>query len=157
MRLTHFTDLSLRLLMYLAIKPDGFATIQEIAERYGVSRNHLMKVAQQLVRQGFVASARGNRGGLKLQRPPQEIGVGEVVRATEDDFRMVECFETGRSSCTLLPACRLKGVLGEALSAYLRVLDQHTLHDLTVPTHPMRLALGLPETVERSHRDVTRP
>ena len=145
MRLTHYTDLSLRLLMYLAVKPDGLATIQEVAERYGVSRNHLMKVAQGLVRQGFVASTRGNKGGLRLQRPATEIRVGEVIRTTEDDFRMVECFEAGRSSCTLLPACRLKGVLGEALAAYLSVLDRYTLDDLTVPTHPMRLALGLPD------------
>ena len=145
MRLTHFTDLSLRLLMYLAVKPDGLATIQEVAQRYGVSRNHLMKVAQQLVKQGFVDSVRGHGGGLRLQRPPAEIGVGEVVRVTEDDFRMVECFEAGRSSCTLLPACRLKGVLGEALAAYLAVLDRYTLADLTLPNHPMRRALGLPD------------
>ncbi|MBN9310300.1 MAG: Rrf2 family transcriptional regulator [Devosia sp.] len=145
MRLTHFTDLSLRLLMYLAVKADGLATIQEVAERYGVSRNHLMKVTQGLVKHGFVASARGNGGGLRLQRPATEIRVGEVIRVTEDDFRLVECFEAGRSSCTLLPACRLKGVLGEALGAYLAVLDKYTLDDLTVPTHPMRRALGLPD------------
>jgi Rrf2 family nitric oxide-sensitive transcriptional repressor len=145
MRLTHFTDLSLRLLMYLAIKSDGLATIQEVAERYGVSRNHLMKVTQGLVKYGFVASTRGNKGGLRLQRPSAEILVGDVVRATEDDFRLVECFEAGRSSCTLLPACRLKGVLGEALAAYLAVLDRYTLEDLTVPNHPMRRVLGLSE------------
>lgn len=145
MRLTHFTDLSLRLLMYLAVKPDGLATIQEVAGRYGVSRNHLMKVAQQLVKEGFVESVRGHGGGLRLKRPATEIRVGEVVRATEDDFRLVECFEAGRSSCTLLPACRLKGVLGEALGAYLAVLDRYTLADLTLPTHPMRRALGLPD------------
>ena len=145
MRLTHFTDLSLRLLMYLAVKPDGLATIQEVAGRYGVSRNHLMKVAQQLVKTGFVDSVRGHGGGLRLQRAPTQIRVGEVVRVTEDDFRMVECFEAGRSSCTLLPACRLKGVLGEALAAYLAVLDKYTLADLTLPGHPMRLALCLPD------------
>ncbi len=145
MRLTHFTDLSLRLLMYLAVKPDGLATIQEVAGRYGVSRNHLMKVAQQLVKTGFVDSVRGHGGGLRLQRAPTQIRVGEVVRVTEDDFRMVECFEAGRSSCTLLPACRLKGVLGEALAAYLAVLDKYTLADLTLPGHPMRRALGLPD------------
>ena len=145
MRLSHFTDLSLRLLMYLAVKPDGLATIQEVAGRYGVSRNHLMKVAQQLVKTGFVDSVRGHGGGLRLQRAPTQIRVGEVVRVTEDDFRMVECFEAGRSSCTLLPACRLKGVLGEALAAYLAVLDKYTLADLTLPGHPMRRALGLPD------------
>jgi Rrf2 family nitric oxide-sensitive transcriptional repressor len=145
MRLTHFTDLSLRLLMFLAVKPNGLATIQEVAGRYGISRNHLMKVAQQLVKEGFVESVRGRGGGLRLKRLPNEIRVGDVVRATEDDFRMVECFEAGKTSCTLLPACRLKGVLGEALAAYLAVLDQHTLADLTTPSHPMRRVLGLPD------------
>ena len=145
MRLTHFTDLSLRLLMFLAVKPNGLATIQEVAGRYGISRNHLMKVAQQLVKEGFVESVRGRGGGLRLKRLPSEIRVGDVVRATEDDFRMVECFEAGKTSCTLLPACRLRGVLGEALAAYLAVLDQHTLADLTTPSHPMRRVLGLPD------------
>jgi len=145
MRLTHFTDLSLRLLMFLAVKPNGLATIQEVAGRYGISRNHLMKVAQQLVKEGFVESVRGRGGGLRLKRLPSEIRVGDVVRATEDDFRMVECFEAGKTSCTLLPACRLKGVLGEALAAYLAVLDEHTLADLTTPSHPMRRVLGLPD------------
>lgn len=145
MRLTHFTDLSLRLLMFLAVKPNGLATIQEVAGRYGISRNHLMKVAQQLVKEGFVESVRGRGGGLRLKRLPSEIRVGDVVRATEDDFRMVECFEAGKTSCTLLPACRLKGVLGDALAAYLAVLDQHTLADLTTPSHPMRRVLGLPD------------
>ena len=145
MRLTHFTDLSLRLLMFLAVKPNGLATIQEVAGRYGISRNHLMKVAQQLVKEGFVESFRGRGGGLRLKHLPSEIRVGDVVRATEDDFRMVECFEAGKTSCTLLPACRLRGVLGEALAAYLAVLDHHTLAELTTPSHPMRHALGLPD------------
>lgn len=145
MRLTHFTDLSLRLLMYLAVTPTGLATIQEVAGRYGISRNHLMKVAQQLVKVGFVESVRGRGGGLRLKPASSAIRVGDVVRATEDDFRMVECFEAGKTSCTLLPACRLKGVLGKALAAYLEVLDGFTLADLTTPTHPVRRALGLPD------------
>jgi Rrf2 family nitric oxide-sensitive transcriptional repressor len=145
MRLTHFTDLSLRLLMFLAVKPDRLATIQEVAGRYGISRNHLMKVSQQLVKTGFVESVRGRGGGLRLKHLPSEIRVGDVVRVTEDDFRMVECFEAGKTSCTLLPACRLKGALGEALAAYLGVLDGYTLAELTTPSHPMRLALGLPD------------
>lgn len=147
MRLTQFTDLSLRLLMYLAVKHEGLSTIQEIAERYNVSRNHLMKVAQRLAKQDFVTSVRGNGGGLRLQRSATEIGVGEVIRTTEDDFRMVECFEPGRSSCTLLPACRLRGVLGEALAAYLGVLDRYTLQDLVLPSHPIRSALGLSDAI----------
>lgn len=144
MRLTLYTDLSLRLLMYLALKPDRLATIQEVANRYGISRNHLMKVAQQLGNTGFVETVRGRGGGLRLRRAPADIRVGDVVRTTEEDFRMVECFEPGRSTCALLPACRLKSVLGEALAAYLGVLDRHTLADLTTTGNAMRRALGLP-------------
>src|SRR5665213_3785225 len=91
MRVTLYTDLSLRLLMYLALKPDRLATIQEVANRYGISRNHLMKVAQQLGNTGFVETVRGRGGGLRLRRAPADIRVGDVVRTTEEDFRMVEC------------------------------------------------------------------
>lgn len=146
MRLTLYTDLSLRLLMYLALAPNGRPTIQDAAERYGVSRNHLMKVAQQLGKAGFIETVRGRGGGLRLSRPPAEIGVGEVVRTTEEDFKLVACFDGGHTSCVLVPpGCRLKGVLFEALVAYLGVLDRYTIADLTVAGHPMRRALGLPE------------
>ena len=145
MRLNTFTDYCLRVLMFAGTKGEALSTIDEIAATYGISRNHLMKVAQQLVKEGFVESVRGRGGGLRLKHLPSEIRVGDVVRATEDDFRMVECFEAGKTSCTLLPACRLRGVLGEALAAYLAVLDHHTLADLTTPSHPMRHALGLPD------------
>ncbi|MGE3717320.1 MAG: Rrf2 family transcriptional regulator [Bauldia sp.] len=143
MRLTLYTDLSLRLLMFLALAPDGRPTIQDAANRYGVSRNHLMKVAQQLGKAGFIETARGRGGGLRLSRPPAEIGVGEVARTTEEDFRMVACFDGGQTSCVLVPACRLRGVLGEALAAYLAVLDRYTLADLTAAGQPMLRALGL--------------
>jgi Rrf2 family nitric oxide-sensitive transcriptional repressor len=144
MRLTLYTDIALRLLMYLALEPGRLATIEDVARRYGVSRNHLMKVAQQLGRAGLIVTVRGRGGGLRLGRPAGEIGIGEVVRLTEEDFRMVECFEPGRSACPLLPGCRLKGALNEALAAYLAVLDGFTLADLTMPGRAMRRALGLP-------------
>ena len=147
MRLTLYTDLSLRLLMFLALKPDGLATIQDAAERYRVSRNHLMKVARQLGQTGFIETVRGRGGGLRLSRPPTEIRIGDVVRTTEEDFRMVECFDPARNTCGLAPACRLKGVLGEALSAYLSALDKYTLADLTAQGPTMRQLLGLPETI----------
>ena len=145
MRLTLYTDLSLRLLMFLALKPDGLATIQDVAERYRVSRNHLMKVARQLGSTGFIDTVRGRGGGLRLSRAPAEIRIGDVVRTTEEDFRMVECFDGGSNTCALVPACRLKGVLGEALNAYLSVLDDYTLADLTAQGPTMRQLLGLPE------------
>ncbi len=144
MRHTLYTDLSLRLLMFLALKSDGQATIQEIAERYRVSRNHLMKVAQQLGKAGFIETVRGRGGGLRLHRPASDIRIGDVVRTTEEDFRMVECFDVERNTCALVPACHLKGVLGAALHAYLAVLDGVTLADLTAKGPEMRLALGLP-------------
>lgn len=143
MRLTLYTDLSLRLLMFLALDPPGQATIQTVADRYRVSRNHLMKVAQQLGQAGFIETVRGRGGGLRLRRPPAEITIGEVVRTTEEDFRMVACFGD-EASCVLTPACRLRGALGEALAAYLGTLDRYTLADLTAAAPPMRLALGLP-------------
>lgn len=97
MRLTLYTDYALRLLMYLAVKPDALATIQEVAEAYGISRNHLMKIAQELGRGGFVETVRGRGGGLRLRTDPASIVIGDVVRATEDDFRLVECFDPTRN------------------------------------------------------------
>ena len=144
MRLTLYTDLSLRLLMFLALKPDGLATIHDAAERYRVSRNHLMKVARQLGQTGFIETVRGRGGGLRLSRPPTEIRIGDVVRTTEEDFRMVECFDPSRNTCGLAPACRLQGVLGEALGAYLAALDKYTLADRTAHGPAMRQLLGLP-------------
>lgn len=130
MRLTVYTDYALRLLMYLGTHPDQLCTIQQVAEAYGISKNHLMKVAQQLARTGSVESLRGRGGGLRLARPPAEIGIGDVVRATEDDFRLVECFDKDRNRCVITRSCRLRGLLSEALEAYLEVLDRYSLEDL---------------------------
>lgn len=129
MHLTTYTDYSLRVLMYVAMK-DGLSTIQEIADAYGISKNHLMKVAFELGQHGFLQTVRGRKGGLKLARPPETIGLGDVIRLTEEDFAMVECFATGHG-CIIAAPCRLKGVLSEALKAYLAVLDRYTLADLT--------------------------
>ncbi len=147
MRLTVHTDLSLRLLMFLALNPDGLATIRDAAHRYHVSRNHLMKVARQLGESGFIETVRGHGGGLRLGRPAAEIGIGDVVRTTEQDFRMVECFDPGRNTCALAPACRLRGALEEALWAFLSALDKYTLADLMVPDRSMRRLLGLTDPV----------
>ena len=144
MRLTMYTDYSLRLLMYLALKPGSLATIQEVAESYGISRNHLMKVAHELGRAGFVETVRGRGGGLRLKRGADRIVVGEVVRATEDDFRLVECFDPARNSCRITGPCRLRGVLREALEAYLAVLDRFTLADLAEPDALLKELLGVP-------------
>jgi Rrf2 family nitric oxide-sensitive transcriptional repressor len=130
MRLTLHTDYSLRLLMLLAMEPDHLHTIEEIAQRYDISRNHLMKVVQTLAQAGFVQSLRGRSGGLRLAKPAAQINLGAVVRATEDSFALVECFDRERNTCVVAPACGLRGPIEEALQAFLGVLDRYSLADL---------------------------
>jgi Rrf2 family nitric oxide-sensitive transcriptional repressor len=130
MRLTAYTDFSLRVLMYLALHPDRRPTIAEIAERYGVSKAHLMKVVYQLGLKGYVETIRGKGGGLRLARRLEDITVGEVVRQTEPDMALVACFDAGQPACVIAPACRLKGKLGEARAAFLKVLDDCTLAEV---------------------------
>ena len=129
MRLSTFSDYNLRVLMYLGVQPDRLATIAEIASAHEISENHLMKVVHQLGRSGYSEPVRGKGGGMRLARPPQEIVLGDVIRQTEGENAMAECF-TGNSACRIQPACRLKGILGEALSAMFLVLDGHALGDL---------------------------
>ena len=129
MRLTNFSDYALRLMMYAAARRDGLVTIEETAVLYRLSRAHLMKVANQLTRAGFLKATRGRNGGLSLAKKPEKIRLGDVIRATEPDFALVECFESG-NQCLITPRCRLRGVLHEAMGAFMRVLDGHTLADL---------------------------
>lgn len=143
MRLTFYSDYSLRLLMYAALKPGALVTIQEVAEAYGISKNHLTKVAFDLGRAGFVETVRGRSGGLKLARKPEEIGLGDVLRVTENNSVMVECFNPKTNSCVISAPCRLKGVLARALKAYFAVLDEYTLADLT-DKHPALSRLLIP-------------
>jgi Rrf2 family transcriptional regulator, nitric oxide-sensitive transcriptional repressor len=130
MRLTLYTDYSLRLLMFVAVKRDGLATIQEASEAFVISRNHLIKVAYHLGQKGFLQTQRGRNGGIRLARAPELISLGDVVRKMEDDWNMVECFKPSSNSCVITGPCRLRGVLAEALSAYFEVLDRFTLADL---------------------------
>ncbi len=129
MRLTTLSDYSLRVLMYLGATPDRLATIEEIARAYGISENHLMKVVHGLARAGFVETLRGRGGGMRLAVPAETITVGAVLRAVEEDFALVECFGTG-DTCRITNVCRLKRVLGQALDAYFKVLDEWTLAEL---------------------------
>lgn len=130
MRLTVHTDYALRMLIHLGVLDGRTGTIEEVAAAYGISRNHLMKVAHRLGRAGFVETMRGRGGGLRLARPAAEIGVGAVVRACEEDFALVECFPPLRKDCAIWPGCTLRHVLAEALEAYFAVLDRYTLADL---------------------------
>lgn len=130
MRLTRYSDYSLRVLMYLAVRPQNLATIDEISQAYGISRGHLMKVVHQLGRGGFVETVRGRGGGLRLARALEEIRVGDIVRDTEGRLDLVECFDPETNQCRIEPACALRGVLDEALDAFLSTLDAYTLADL---------------------------
>jgi len=127
-QLTSYTDYSLRVLMYLAVSRRPLATIEAIAGAYGISHAHLTKVVQQLSALGLVETVRGRRGGLRLARPPERVNVGELIRNTES-LALVECFRAG-GDCVITPACGLRAVLGEALDAFLAVLDGYTLADL---------------------------
>ena len=130
MRLTVYTDYSLRMLMYLAVTDDGLATIAEVADAYGISKAHLTKVAHQLGLAGYVETVRGKGGGLRLARPAAGIGLGDVVRRTEPDMALVPCFEPVHGSCPIVPACGLRGALYKARQAFLAVLDRYSLADL---------------------------
>lgn len=138
MRLAEYTDHTLRVLMYCASNPDRLITIGEIAQAQELSKNNLMKIVSELVRQGLIESSRGRTGGVRLVKAASEIRVGDVVRAAETDFRLVECFDELTTSCTMLASCRLKGLFGRALSAYFRELDEATLADIVAP--PRRAA-----------------
>lgn len=130
MRLTDYTDYSLRTLMYLGTHRDQLVTIQDIADVYGISKSHLMKVVHQLGLSGLVETIRGRSGGLRLGKEPEEINIGDVVRGTEPDFMMVECFNRQSNECILAPSCELQSVLRKATHAYLDVLSGVTLADL---------------------------
>lgn len=131
MRLTNFSDYALRVLMYAAARDDRLITIDETAKVYGISRAHLMKVVNQLTRAGFLKAVRGRSGGLSLARRPDKIRLGHVLRATEPDFALVECFASD-NQCVITPRCRLRGALKEALGAFLVALDRYTLADLVL-------------------------
>jgi Rrf2 family nitric oxide-sensitive transcriptional repressor len=130
MKLTAFTDYSLRVLIYLAAQPGQRATIAQIATAFDVSENHLVKVVHFLGKQGWLANVRGKGGGLELGEAPEKIVVGRVVRETEGTAVVAECFGESGGDCQIAPNCRLRGVLCEAVTAFYAVLDRYTLEDL---------------------------
>ncbi|MCB4771334.1 Rrf2 family transcriptional regulator [Ancylobacter sp. Lp-2] len=125
MRLTRYTDYAMRVLLYLASRPEELCSIAEISRAYAISQNHLMKVVNDLVNAGYLHSVRGRSGGIRLARPAADINVGALVRHTEEDFDLVGC-----SSCIIAPACGLTCVLDEALQAFLGTLDRYSLADV---------------------------
>jgi len=138
MRLTTFTDFSLRVLIFVALKGEERATIPEISSAYGISRNHLMKVVHGLSRAGFLRTVKGRGGGIALARPAREIRVGEVVLAMEDGFALVECFDREHNRCVITGSCVLKHALNDALAAFIAELDKRTLADLVAPEALLR-------------------
>ncbi|MBY0579779.1 MAG: Rrf2 family transcriptional regulator [Burkholderiales bacterium] len=129
MRLTLYSDYSLRVLLYLSHKDQEAATITELADFYKISRNHLVKVVHNLGINGFITTSRGKHGGIRLARPAGEISVGDVVRHTEPDFDLLECFNAETDQCVVTKTCNLKSVLFEARNAFIEVLDRYTLAD----------------------------
>ena len=130
MKLTTFTDYSLRVLIFLAARPGRRATIAETAAAFGISQNHLTKVVHFLARQGWIGTVRGKGGGMVLAQPAGSIVIGRVVHATEGAVLAAECFSEKDAGCVIAPVCRLRGVLGEAIAAFHAVLDRYTLADL---------------------------
>ncbi|MEO6281690.1 Rrf2 family transcriptional regulator [Roseateles sp.] len=131
MKLTAFTDYSLRVLIYLAAEPERRVTIMEVTTAFDISENHLTKVVHFLGKHGWIATVRGKGGGMRLAMPATEISIGKVVRDTEGAAMPAECFSDEASDCAIVSCCQLKGVLREAVHAFYAVLDRHTLADIT--------------------------
>lgn len=129
MKLTQYTDYSLRVLMYLGSKPGEKVQIDEIAGFYNISKNHLMKVVNHLANLEYIKTTRGRGGGIMLNYKPYELKLGDIVRKTEDNFHMAECFRED-NECVLTNVCGLTPVLGRALNAYLSTLNEYTLEDI---------------------------
>lgn len=142
MQLTQFTDYSLRVLIYLALRQDRLSTIEEIADSFGISESHLTKVVHRLGKLGIVETLRGRHGGMRLGENPAQINIGATIRLMESNLLVVECFDRNRNTCPIAPVCGLHGVLNEALGAFLAVLDRYTLDDIV--RNRADLALLLP-------------
>ena len=131
MRLTTMTDYAMRLLMYVGERPDRLCTIAEIAQAYGISEPHLMKVTHRLAQKGWLTTVRGKNGGMRLAHAPEDIRLGSIVRDTENDMALIECFLPD-SRCTLTGRCRLTHIIDQALQDFLQRLDQYTLADILI-------------------------
>jgi Rrf2 family nitric oxide-sensitive transcriptional repressor len=140
MRLTTYTDYTMRVLIYLGLQQDHLVTISDIAQAYGISENHLMKVVHGLAQRGDVETVRGKGGGMRLARKPEEINIGETIRATEGEGGLLACVES-ESDCCIQQACALIGILKEAQTALYGVLDRYTLADLLQRDAPLTAIL----------------
>nr|WP_306263755.1 iron-responsive transcriptional regulator RirA [Pararhizobium sp. IMCC3301] len=143
MRLTRQTNYAIRMLMYCAANDGQLSRVGAIATAYGVSDLFLFKILQPLVEAGFMETVRGRNGGIRLAKPAGSISLLDVVKTTEENFAMAECFEDDGTDCPLLGSCALNGALHEALDAFFAVLGRHTIDDLVVPNPMLGSLLGL--------------
>lgn len=144
MRLTHHSNYAMRLLMYCALSDRPICRIADIARAYGISENHLTKIAQRLAQIGVIETVRGRNGGVRLAVAPADINIGSIIRTTEENLVIVECFDPETNTCPLAPSCRFSKILQRGLAAFLSVLDGYTLADLIATPDPLRDLLGLP-------------
>ena len=141
MQLTKFTDYSIRVLTYVAVtNPEQLSQISQVCEAYNISKNHVMKVVQELGQLGYLETIRGKNGGFRLACPPSEICVGTLVRQTEKNLNAFDCYSP---PCAIVKSCMIKGVFKEATDAYLEVLDSYTLEDLLKPKRSLRKLLDI--------------
>ena len=139
MQLTSYTDYSLRALLYIADQPGRLVTVGEIAEFYGVSRNHMVKVVHNLGSTGYIQTVRGKSGGVRLAKAPEDILISEIVEMTEPHMDIQECFNPETNNCPLVGGCRLMGVFGEAQRGFMAVLEKYTLADMLVKKAPAQV------------------
>lgn len=130
MRLTAYTNYALRTLMFCALHNGRLVRMGDVSEAYGISKSHLMKAARQLGQLGYLENVRGRSGGVRLAKPASQIVIGEVVRCTEGDMELVECFNASTNTCPLIGVCRLSALFQTALRAFLAELDKMTLEDI---------------------------
>jgi Rrf2 family nitric oxide-sensitive transcriptional repressor len=141
MQLTHYTDYSLRVLVYLALKKNKSVTITEISDYYKISRNHLVKIVNNLANLGYITTHRGKGGGMHLALPAEEINIGDVIRNVEPHFDIVECFSENHTACRIEPICKLKQVLQSAADTFLAELDQYSLQDVIANRNLKNIAI----------------
>lgn len=155
MQLTRYTDYSLRVLIYLSLNRGRSSTISEIADFYKISRNHLVKVVHNLSLKKYINSSRGKGGGLKLAHNPADIIVGSVVRDTEPNFHVAECFNTVHDDCSVETICQLKHILDRATENFLNTLDGYTVADIIADTRESETAIVLDPAIKRLLEEAT--
>ena len=143
MDISMHADYGFRVLMYLALSNHKLVQIATISDAYGISENHVIKVVQRLTKLGYVQAVRGRNGGVRLAQAPEKIILAQVFRQMEPSLRLLECFDPATNTCPIVKSCSLSQVFGQALDAYLKVLDQRTLASVLQKSHPLRKILGI--------------